>query len=341
MEKQRIRFLDIARGLAVVFMIMQHTMLMYAINLGEGTDIGDIFLLLGTAPAAPVFMFIMGIFFGKSSNKAVASGIKRGLHLLGMGYLLNILRFTLPYWVAGNTSTAFSHSVTPFSLAFVTDILQLAGLSLIALSVVKRYVPWRGLWPVLALVITLVSPFVWGRLNGLAEFNPLWGSGKAVAFPFLPWCIYPLLGMFYSRYLFDSRNLGSLMKKTAVAGLVCLVAGIVTWNMFVIGDYSRSGLGVHLVIVGFVLLWLPVCRLFTENIADNMVFRLLIFWSKQVTTIYIIQWLLYGWGILVFGANQHTSSAAALIGVLVFVLTHILTKCYLVIHSYFGVRSTI
>lgn len=104
---------------------------------------------------------------------------------------------------------------------------------------------------------------------------------------------------------------------------------IAAWNLFVVGDYSRSGLGVHLVIVGFLLLWLPLCWLLTEKIADNPAFRLLSFWSKQVTTIYIIQWLLYGCGILIFGANQQEPLMAVLIGLVVFALTHILTKLYL------------
>jgi hypothetical protein len=314
-------------------MIMQHTMLMYAVNMGEGTDVGDIFLLLGTAPAAPVFMCIMGVFFGKSRNTRLKPGIMRGLTLLGMGYLLNIVRFTLPLLITEHSSVMFGDSATPFSVAFASDILQLAGLSLIVLSLMKRYLPWRGTWPVIALVITLVSPALWGHLDGLAEYNPLWGSGKAVVFPFFPFFIYPLLGMFYSRYLLETHDLASLMKKIALAGVGFLGAGIVTWDMFVVGDYSRSGLGVHLTIVGFLLVWLPFCWLMTEKIADNRVFRLLDFWSKQVTTIYIIQWLLYGWGILVFGINRHTPFTAAMIGVVVFVLTHILTKFYIAIRT--------
>lgn len=59
----RIYSLDFVRGIAVLFMIMQHAMIMFEKTEGEGdTIIGNIFILLGTAPAAPVFVFIMGVF---------------------------------------------------------------------------------------------------------------------------------------------------------------------------------------------------------------------------------------------------------------------------------------
>ena len=64
----RLRFLDLARGLAIVFMVFQHVQIIFAVGSGEDSALGVTFLLLGTAPAAPVFMVAMGFLFGSSSR---------------------------------------------------------------------------------------------------------------------------------------------------------------------------------------------------------------------------------------------------------------------------------
>ncbi len=76
-------------------MVLQHAMLVYAVSEGETSILGRIVLLLGTAPAAPVFLLVMGIFLGRST-KGLPYAIRRGVQLLALGYLLNLLRFTLP-----------------------------------------------------------------------------------------------------------------------------------------------------------------------------------------------------------------------------------------------------
>ncbi|MED1918913.1 heparan-alpha-glucosaminide N-acetyltransferase domain-containing protein, partial [Bacillus thuringiensis] len=121
-ESNRIFYLDFARGLAVFFMIMQHAMIMHERTSGEGdTLLGNLFVLLGTAPAAPVFIFIMGV-FAVRSKKSVAENMIRGCKIFAFGYVLNVLRFTIPFSLAGDSGVAMSH-------LFMVDIFQLAGLS--------------------------------------------------------------------------------------------------------------------------------------------------------------------------------------------------------------------
>ena len=69
----RLRFLDLARGLAIVFMVFQHVQILFAVGSGEDSSVGVAFLLLGTAPAAPVFMVAMGFLFGSSSRTGCAA----------------------------------------------------------------------------------------------------------------------------------------------------------------------------------------------------------------------------------------------------------------------------
>ncbi len=328
MNTHRISFLDIARGLAVFFMIMQHAILVYAVDQGDGSWLGELLLLLGTAPAAPVFMMVMGIFFVRSRTTTVMPGILRGLYLLGLGYVLNLFRFVFPLLLIRQIDPASLAGQSISALFFTGDIFQLAGLSLIAMALIKRFIPWRQTWPALALGICVISPALWGALDGVPGTALLWGNAENMHFPIFPWLMYPLLGMFYSRYLFETNDLSGTMTNTAIAGGYMVGAGLVLWNRFQIGDYARSELGVHAAIMGVVCLWLPGCWWMAQKLSNTWLLRQITFWSRQVTPIYMIQWILFGWGILVFGENQLSPGMAFGIGIIVLIITHILTLVY-------------
>lgn len=327
-EKQssRIFYLDFARGLAIFFMIMQHTMIMHEKTGGEGnTILGNIFILLGTAPAAPVFMLIMGAFFAKS-NKSITEGILRGLKLFILGYILNLVRFTIPISISGSSSFLGKESI---SMLFEVDILQLAGLSLIVASLLKKYTVNKYIFPISILVILIVSPYLWGRLSGNPIFIPLWGTEVFVSFPFFPWVIYPLLGMYLSKYLLDQSIMEKVKKKLLIYGILIIIIGVISFDIFPVGDYFRSGLGVHFTMIGFVLLWLVIGYHFTQKIGlnkNNLILKTLVFWSRNVTIIYIIQWILFGWSILLVGVNQKQDFIAAFIGLSILLITHLVVK---------------
>ncbi|MCG8514489.1 MAG: DUF1624 domain-containing protein, partial [Halanaerobiales bacterium] len=148
-QKQRVVFLDIARGLAILFMIAQHSMLVHEVNEGEGSSIlGNIFLLLGTAPAAPVFLIIMGIFIA-NSKASTQRNIIRGIKIFLLGYVLNFARFTVPLLIAGALGSPYTEGETPLDYFLAVDILQLAGLSMIFGALVKPYVENKFIIPLI------------------------------------------------------------------------------------------------------------------------------------------------------------------------------------------------
>ncbi len=307
------------RGLAIFFMIMQHTMIIHELTGGEGnTIIGNIFILLGTAPAAPVFMFIMGLFIMKS-KKSSKDVFLRGVKLLGLGYALNLLRFTLPMLIAGEQGA--------ISMFFGVDILQLAGLSFMMAAFLRKFAKNKFIFPVLIVVILLVSPYLWG--SGNVIFDLLWGAGGNVAFPFFSWCIYPMLGMYLSPHLLHVSLSNQTKKHLLVWGIAIGVIGFLTLDLFPASDYSRYGLGASFMIISFVFLWLLVCEFLINKITimrENRISKLLFYWSENVTDVYIIQWVIYGWSMLLIGANEQIDFVALMIGFIVLALTHVLIK---------------
>lgn len=56
----RQRELDVAKGLAVIFMVLVHVYEVYGGSV-EGTTFSHVVEFLGSPPAAPVFMFLLGV----------------------------------------------------------------------------------------------------------------------------------------------------------------------------------------------------------------------------------------------------------------------------------------
>jgi uncharacterized membrane protein len=330
----RLRFLDIARGLAIVFMVFQHVQLLFAVDGGESSPLGVMFLLLGTAPAAPVFMVAMGFLFGSSSRTGMRSGLVRGLQLFALGYVLNLLRFALPLLATGDARLIEVFGGTWWGIVFEIDILQLAGLSLIVLGPVKRYVRDPRLVVALTAVVAAVAPLLWGLGSGPA-LDPLWGAGDWVSFPLFPWLAYPLLGLALAGFAARAASARRLMGNWALAGACTGLAGLALLpygpgpgGILAFGDYYRSGLPVQLLLAGFVLLWLPALWWLDGRLSWVWIPRYLTSLSRTITAVYLIQWVLIGWLAIGLGVMDLPSWAAALLGVPVLVASHLLALGY-------------
>ncbi|WP_409179025.1 heparan-alpha-glucosaminide N-acetyltransferase domain-containing protein [Brevibacillus fortis] len=321
-DSKRIFHLDFARGLAVFFMIMQHTMIMHERTSGAGdTLLGNLFVLLGTAPAAPVFIFIMGV-FAVRSKKSVAENMIRGCKIFAFGYVLNLLRFTIPFSLAGDSGEAVSHF-------FMVDIFQLAGLSLIFFSAFKKLAEHVIILPAFILGILLISPYLWGLKSALSIFDPLWGAGANTQFPLFPWGVYFLLGMYVSKHLQTQKLEAQINKKFLIGSLILGIAGAALFPLFPIGDYNRSGLAIHLLMMSFIFLWMVLADYFVTKLNKSGFQKLLqpiYFWSSQVTGIYIIQWVIFGWSVLLLGLQQMTDYSAMILGFVVLLVTDVLLR---------------
>lgn len=320
-DSNRIIYLDIMRGLAIFFMIMQHAILVHDISSGEDVSLlSSIFLSLGTAPAAPVFLFIMGVLVCKS-KKNQREIAYRGLKLFIMGYVLNIFRFYIPLLLSGN------NSITDLNLIFVVDILQVAGLSLIIISILFKLLCGKFTVPFIIPIILLVSPLLWGRFSTWPLFNPIWGRGSDVIFPLFPWIVYPLLGVHLSTYL--NRHISiKVQKKLIIWGIIAGVISYVTMGCFPKDDYSRYGFGACMAIISFILIWTYVVYfcVVKYRLSNSSISRLLVFWSKNVTKMYVIQWLLYGLSVICYGSNNNTDEFAIIMGFVVLAMTHLLVR---------------
>lgn len=312
---------DIARGFAVLFMIMTHVVSTFSHPTLENSWFVKTTDFLGGPPAAPVFVLLMGVFFVMNQRDILHKNILRGSKLFILGIILSYFRDEFLYLFSGQLklNTTF----------WEVDILQFAGLAYILMSVIYHYFKKPIVWLILSFVILVVSPLLWGITSKHAIFNwlfhLLWGTDELTYFPIFAWLFYPLIGMVLGVIIKNTHNSSSVIKHLLKPGLICLVLGsiISLSNMtFHIGDYFRSGPGAVIWILGFVFIWLWLL----QKLAMNKLTLLIAGWGKRTTAIYIIHWLLISWSTLILGYEAYGHLAVVFIMILIITISHYASK---------------
>lgn len=126
---------DIAKTLSIIIMVFVHCFE----NLSRFSDHLDtqplyyaVVVVLDVLFAANLFIGSMGLGMVYSRNQEPDTFIKRGFRLFCSGYLLNVLRCTIPYSLLGCLGL-MSWKVVLLS-TFFDDILQYAGSHLFSLD---------------------------------------------------------------------------------------------------------------------------------------------------------------------------------------------------------------
>ncbi|MFH1465655.1 MAG: heparan-alpha-glucosaminide N-acetyltransferase domain-containing protein [Pseudomonadota bacterium] len=224
----RVPALDLARGLAVAFMIAVHVLEEWGSAATRAGPVGSVIEFFGSAPAAPVFVFLMGASLAWSRRAAPLAALRRGAGLLALGLTLNVVRGALPALIGlrlGLVSPTELGPYTPWNLTWIVDILVFAGPALALLAVVRASLrPWA----MLLLAVAAAAPHLWGLTAGLgpvdAVLRSLWGAGDLVSFPLFPWLAYGLVGLAWGHWLRGSEE-AFFFRRTALSGLVLLGAG--------------------------------------------------------------------------------------------------------------------
>lgn len=313
----RIKTIDFGWGLAVLLMILVHTLWMYADRETQGHSLlGHVIHFIGKGTAA--FLICMGISMTLSRHQSLFSDIKRGVMILALGYLMNALKFLIPISVFGTMPEAFIEAYgwqSPLDgaqlryLVLTGDILQMAGCALLFIAFVRRFIlnPYGVL--ALAVLIALISREVSGYrpdISGLNYIADLFFSANYhVYFPVVPWASFILYGMFLGMKLgkldFDQQQLFTSQLKWGLLA-IALGAGLCYYNIdYHFGNFFHLGPGgvIYLLGINLVLMWLIFH--IVQRGYNNTLIKLLNYCSRRVTSLYIIQWTLVCWGMGIIG----------------------------------------
>jgi len=331
---EKLMAFDFIRGLAVFFMVFVHVLGVYASSPVQDSVFGYIVDFLGSPPAAPVFMFSMGVFFILSSkSNDFKSGMIRGVKLLALGALLSFLRYDLLQVVEGTTTFAEAFKNQTLTALWEVDILQFAGWAYIFMSLIKRYLKKPIWWLSIALCTVFISPLLWGittqitPLDWFLQF--LWGYHADVYFPIFGWLCYPLLGMILGVCLKANKGIKALLKPILKLGILLLgIGSIITLTNvdFHIGDYYHSGPGSMIWISGFVFVWLWLAQKLIESIKENLLIKHINSWGRKTPSIYFIHWIIVMWGTLLLGYEQYGAFMTIIITTIILFSSDMISK---------------
>lgn len=334
--------LDFARGLAVLFMVLIHVQEYFMSELAKSTATAQVIDFLGGVPAAPVFMFLMGVGIMYSRRSTGKDLFIRGLGLFAMGYLLSFLRGSLPDLYSGvflgyDLSAMIDMALT--KLIYI-DIFQFSGLAMMSFGVFKAL----KLKPSMALVIAvifaginwLVSDY-FGLIAGADLFftgftGLFWGSSHIAFFPYLTWIVYPLVGYYFGSCLLRCTDKNRFYGVLGIAGATVYYGGY--WLLYEVLDwpvlldsatsyYHHQGID-NILALGFVVFMLSALHFVNRLLpflATNIAGKALVSWSTDVSEIYFIHWVIIGWLVPVIGYNTQPLSNYFILVIVIFAAT--------------------
>jgi uncharacterized membrane protein len=305
LKKRNIEF-DVARGIAIFLMIIQHTWQLIFSGFFHSSTLDSAVLFVAIIFGAPVFLFLMGANIVSSHNSDPRSLFFRGLKLIIFGYALSFFRFYLPlillqyFGIIENPERIIYH-LRPLDYLLEIDIFQVAGLSLVGISLLR----WQKIRPVyylvIALIVALISPMLFqlNFVNPVLVYlvEPFFGVAEYVLFPFFPWFVYSLIGFYFGTILIkvnDKKRFyqNALLKMIPIFYLGFILL-LVDPNLSSL-SFWRHNLGSVLMMGSFVVFWLGIINFNYYRLSDKFL-SILTFCSKNVTVIYVIQWIALAW----------------------------------------------
>jgi len=334
----RLKSLDLARGIAMVFVVVIHVLEQLSAAKVKESLFGGVLNMGTSICAAAMFMFLMGTGLSLSKTTSLTKGILRGVGLLAIAYLLNLLRGTFPTWVGLATHQFTLEQLKPYSPLYVTveiDILHFAGIALILLAVLRHVTKKWVVWLVAAVAVLAVCPLVFGQTTrsviGDYFINFLWRTQEYGHFPVFPWLAYPLVGMVFGTLMKNTKNQNVFFVKSATIGMLLVICGgYMAYNYtdfsfasWMSGEYNEGAVHPWLVVceIGALLISISFYQIVALRVPWNRAFEWLSVWSKNVTVMYCMQWIVIGW--IVIFITEYFGYIGTLVSMLVvFIVTH-------------------
>jgi uncharacterized membrane protein len=296
----RLQTADLLKGIAVLLMMQVHLIELFATQQISTGYIGKFLMFLGGPFVAPVFAFFLGYFIIESKKNAKQL-IGRGVGLIFLGILLNfLLNLNL---ILSVKEGKFTIDLLPY--IFGADILPFAGLAIILLVVFNNGIN-KNIYMVIAGAIA--SAFLG---HYLLRFIPdkvffkyvssfFYGSSRWSYFPLFPWMAYSLMGIafYHLKQKVDLEKKFNAIPKIGVMILFLLfMAFTIFYAVSVSADlqaYYHHGLLFFLWTIVFLAFYGFFVNQLNLITGDFVLIRYMKWLGKNVTLIYVIQWLIIG-----------------------------------------------
>ncbi len=301
--------LDVAKGLAIVFMVLVHCL--ETLTPLDVTASAYVIEFLGGPLSAPVFMFALGVGIVYSRKNTPSDLALRGVQTLVLAYLLNFMRDYLPLMFVYLRTGDPDHVREGVALLFGVDILPFAGLVFLFFAATSK-LNFKPLHYVLAGIIMAGANIL--LLNVVPQNTVLnvlsgsfWGTNEYSWFPFLTWIMYPLAGYLFGLLLIRCTDKKRLYTRALQISLPILALFAIN-ALLRDGDLSSLGYLImhayyhhtavaNVFIITVVLAWMSAMYFWSSHI-PKLVTTAFQRWSKNITTLYFVHWVILGWALV-------------------------------------------
>ncbi len=336
---------DVARVFAILYMVIVHVYEeMSAVDYWTPPDslFRTVIEFVGGPLAAPVFMFAMGLGVVYTKHRNPRAFAIRGLKLLGVAYLLNVVRMTIPYCLTLLSGGSWG-SWTVLDTITLVDILQFAGMAFLLIALLEKWKAGRLGIIAVALLLQALGTLLLHSFDGLpsaAQYavGLFFHTNSNVCFPLSLWFVYPAFGIVFGEYLRTVGDKKAMYNRVCVVSTAVLLASSVGmkylgWNLkdnfALAGDlyyiqhfsgtvWTQSIIGIQLFVC------YRISLLLGERIKKGTVHV-----SRHLNTIYLIQWVLIPYCLLAMeaaGAQRLPAWAVVPTGILLAAISMFATK---------------
>lgn len=262
-SSHRLESLDVLRGIAVVIMVLGHSVDSVLSPAVRTTDMFRVYDAV-RGFTAPLFLFISGLAFTVATERRwedyrtlgpdVAKRLGRILFLLTVGYALHLPYFSLHKVVNGASPTDVAQFLQ-------VDVLHCVALTLLALQLIVMVSRTPGMAAAIAgglgAAIALAAPLFWSAdlSDRLPQFlTPYLNTFQPTVFPVVPYAVYMLAGAVAGRLYLGARAVGResivlrrVLVVSAVGALLGVVSTLLPAQLYPSHDWWKANPGLILI----------------------------------------------------------------------------------------------
>ncbi len=307
--------------------------------------------VIGGPMSAPMFLFCMGATIHYSKVNTPEKLLRRGLHILLAGFVLNICRFFIPFiigWLI--TGNADKYLVPLPYLVFGNDVLQFAGLAFLCLALFTKLKTPRWLMALIALAMSIAGTFLRTTDMGNDVLNVIFGwfigtvnqENLIVSdFPLLNWLIIPVCGYIFGSVLLhvkDKRRFYLSFSPALLLLAVIVIAFELPAEVGMFGDgqnayyhmYTYDSFTSMALTLGLLGLYYGLSFILPKKILHFLTYT-----SSHITKFYCVHWVLVR---VITNVVLYVVLGTQLIPVweIMFIALAIVVMTFLILHLYDG-----
>lgn len=300
----RQRELDVARGIAIIFMVFSHSYEMFSrfFDPAVSAELGRTIIERIIGGTAPLLIILIGVNLRYSRRATPSTLAVRGVRMLGIAYLLEIARVLLPALMVFAITKDFDCFVTDMDYIWEIDILHFAALSMLLIALFKALKLRVRSMLLISVAMSLIG---WG-LQWVSTGNDALDILLSVFlrtrytsfFPLFNWFVMVVVGYAFGALWQRLRDKDTFFKLLTPISLTLTVAYFAV--MTLTGKFYYFSNGDFFGVGTIELLPLIVVALSMTGVAyyiskwSSLLARFLASMGGRITSIYCVHWVIYG-----------------------------------------------